>query len=613
MTLIKKFTFPLCLISMYLIAWLTQRQLLLNWDVSWCIQVSERILAGGNYLTDFFDVNLPLTHFLYSPTILLSKHFSLFIPDAFRLYFFILASFSLTLCYFLLKKFFSPEDGFFAKVTTLFLAFIFLVLPQINFGQREVFLLVLTMPYIFLLTNRLKGKSVNSAIAVLIGGLAGIGFAIKPFFCATLGLLELYYLYKKRSVLSWLRPEIIAIMVLFASYILLVDIYYPDYYRVIAPLSLRYFYDSIANNWFSTFLNSGFLFSLSAGLLYFFVSKNQKYISFYTVLLLALIGCQFSYLIQRTFWDYHVLPCFSLSILLYLALFLFNQIHKSTKDYLFLVCLITLIFCYPISFAFHSFTNGMEYKKLMQPFISYLKKQLPNQSVLFVTTAIENDMPTLFYAHEKLAARFAHFELPSIIRRMVVAHYHPASQQLLKDSQFLTQLITDDLNNQKPAYVFVDTSKYKTWLMNNDINYIDYFSRNAAFRQAWQHYHYVASIEQKYSYPDQMQFGLFLADDFQHIKTSHLWPHIIALTGHGTQRIVYYIFYGDILQLRHTYITGHISLTPEEQQFLEQQQAGLLKLTARNKAIIHALMQKAIAAQGISYYKYDIYQRQPRV
>src|SRR3990167_3346116 len=100
----KNSIFWLGFISIYLLAFLLQTQLLLNWDVSWLMLTTKKLLSGGHYGKDFFEINPPMILYLYIPPVLISKFFLISRIFALRIYIFLLTSISLLLCYPLLKK-----------------------------------------------------------------------------------------------------------------------------------------------------------------------------------------------------------------------------------------------------------------------------------------------------------------------------------------------------------------------------------------------------------------------------------------------------------------------------------------------------------------------------
>jgi hypothetical protein len=74
-------------------------------------------------------------------------------------------------------------------------------------GQREHLLIILTLPYLVLLTSRFTDRPCVTSKAFAIGLLGVLGFALKPYFLIVPVALEIYLMIKHRSLVTWLRPE----------------------------------------------------------------------------------------------------------------------------------------------------------------------------------------------------------------------------------------------------------------------------------------------------------------------------------------------------------------------------------------------------------------------
>jgi hypothetical protein len=63
--------------------------------------------------------------------------------------------------------------------------------PGFSFGQREHACVLFAMPYLAAAVMRLQGgQSLPKPLAIAVGLLAGIGFAIKPYFLAVPALAK---------------------------------------------------------------------------------------------------------------------------------------------------------------------------------------------------------------------------------------------------------------------------------------------------------------------------------------------------------------------------------------------------------------------------------------
>lgn len=373
----EKIYFLSVLTGIFLIAWHFQFNILISTDVNWTIHITQRLLEKRVYLDKFFETNFnpPMIFYLSLPPILLMKFFEINLPLALHIYIFFLASLSLLICFQLLKKIFSQNEN---KLVWLFLcalAVIFLLLPVNEFGQRDHLLLILTMPYILLISSRLQDHVISRSLATLIGLLAGLGFSIKPHFFATFLLLELYYFFKliPRSRLAWLRTESITILFILSIYTLSTIVIYQIYFEGasnIIPSMLHLYYLGMGVSSSLLVFFSFVPYCALAALFYFIQFKNDPHKTLNTVLLIVLVGSLFSYFAQRTIWYYHVLPAFSIAFLLFVSLFgrLVLDQHQLSKRSYFVISLFAVVVGY---FLFY-YINLVKIVIVLDPLVFFI-------------------------------------------------------------------------------------------------------------------------------------------------------------------------------------------------------------------------------------------------
>src|SRR5579872_5799385 len=134
------------IIAIYFLSWFVQSSLLLNSDVSWLMLAAKRMLSGGIYKDNFFEINPPMILYLYTPAVLLKKILQINTDLAIKIYFFTVASVSFLMCLFLAKKIFNEKDTLISAVFLISITVLFLFFPLFEFGQREHFLIILTLP-----------------------------------------------------------------------------------------------------------------------------------------------------------------------------------------------------------------------------------------------------------------------------------------------------------------------------------------------------------------------------------------------------------------------------------------------------------------------------------
>ena len=599
----------LIILALYAGAALLQQQMLFNWDVSWLLHVSDRLLAGGSYTRDFFELNPPLILYLYAPAALLNKLFSLPAYVGLQIYVFILATLSLYLCNASVQKIL--QDNLVKQLFLVTTTCLFLILPLYDFGQREHLVVIFTLPYFLLLSLRLEHKPVNTRFAVLIGLFASLGLAIKPFFLIAPFLIEIFYMVQSRRLFNCIRAETMTIALFLMVYLAFIAIFHFDYLSVILPFASNY-YSGIAFPWAMIFSNPLVLFCVPPIALHFILYKINPYKPLCSILLLAMLGFLFSYLIQHTPWHDHILPAYSLAVLLNVLFFgiLLEQQKLSLLTSCFLLALsawltvflstvahdiwTTLLF-YPaqfygyfaillalliyaaddhksllkvisstlviigIVFAFSSMTKAtswypyrfdltlllmillfgllvpgknaskmqstfflvfgslalalpaynsvnlyqsvMVMKKKSAPLIQFLQAHADHQSVYFFCSTILCEYPFIDYANALPAARIGDMMWVVLLEKNMGL----TAAKRASETNYMENMIAEDIMKYKPAYIFVDISPKKLYLKNPSFNYIEFFSQNPQFQVAWKPYANFATID----IPGSFQFQVY--------------------------------------------------------------------------------------------------------
>lgn len=328
----------------FLLACSMQCVMLPNSDIGWLTLASSRLLAGGTYAKDFFEINPPLILYLYFPAVILSHILSISIFTAVQFYVFTLILFSLSICFELIKNIFK-NDSSLAFIFFIALCTIFLLLPASEFGQREHLLIILALPYFLLSANEHRYPA---KFNFLIGLLAGLGFAIKPYFLISFFFVEIYLCCQKRNWREIFRSETVAIFAVGLSYLFIILTLHHDYLTAILPWVMSSYYQKFHTNLTELMFGNMALFCYFIAGFYFLMYQNNTYKRLGNVLFAAAVGFLFSYFLQRNHWYYHFLPAFSANILLSVLLFsqLVRQNAISQKQYLKLVFYsMAVIFC----------------------------------------------------------------------------------------------------------------------------------------------------------------------------------------------------------------------------------------------------------------------------
>lgn len=617
-------TFVITMISIYILAGFVAIKIPIYTDVRSLLHATERLLKGGNYATDFFETSPPMILYLYIPSVIFSKLLSIQLILTLQIFIFLLASFSLFLCYTFINKIFYSQDTELAHLFVITLAIIFLLLPLNELGQREHLLIILMMPYLFLTICRLEHMSINIYHAALIGFLAALGFAIKPYFVATFLAIEFYYMLHRRHILAWVKIETIIIISVLLVYLMLIFILHQDYIFIVVPYAIKYYYKGVSESWKNLIYYPLVVFSLIPISLYLIHYKNNRYKILSNLLLVTLISLfLFSYLLQRTSFYYHVLPMLSIAILMLVLLFgqiikqshtnkityflisllglfvfsylclyhetncgwamiilnpvpffcyfailfsillYFNQVykniykiiilslfinsiaiyfsyitahtnlslhqfsltvlilillfgivvptnHKNKIHSIFMAFLAALFFALPYYFLTNTYTTDLIRYKASEEIMNFMQTHAKHQPVYFLASSIFYIIPSIDYANAIPATRFITFwMIGGLIKEEQQTIDSKQQHKILKDKNFLIEMIAEDLEKNKPHLIFVDTNTYKYTLGYIHFEYVDDFMQNQRFRKAWQAYQYLTTLEQHLFLQPSYKFAIY--------------------------------------------------------------------------------------------------------
>lgn len=200
-----------------------------NHDAAWYLHMVERWLHGGTLYQDVVDTNPPLIIWLSAVPVAIGRWTGWPPTALFKAYVVLIAALSLVLVRARVRGAWTGRE--FALVSTA--AFLCLPFAKGDFGQREHFAVLLTLPYVLAAAafaeagpDRQAGRTCRA-----IGAAAGLGFAIKPHFFLAWIAVEMVVV-ATRGVRALRRPACIAAATVLVLYGLAVIILTPEYFRV---------------------------------------------------------------------------------------------------------------------------------------------------------------------------------------------------------------------------------------------------------------------------------------------------------------------------------------------------------------------------------------------
>ncbi|MGH7586458.1 MAG: hypothetical protein ACREMH_09450 [Gemmatimonadales bacterium] len=188
-------------------------------DQGWLLHAAGRLLDGATLGREVADVNPPLIFWLEQPVVALARAGRIHPGDAWQAAVLVSCVLATFLTLGLLRGHALLGTPARAAASFAVLLAVLVLAPLHQRGQREHLSVLLVLPWIVVGARRIEGTKPAGAWAVLAGVLAGLGFALKPFFLLPLALLELRH---RRAGIPLLRPDTLAIIAVGVAYACLV-------------------------------------------------------------------------------------------------------------------------------------------------------------------------------------------------------------------------------------------------------------------------------------------------------------------------------------------------------------------------------------------------------
>jgi len=589
--------------SLLVFAWFLQTRFLINCDVSWDLLVTKRLLAGGTYTNNFFDLNPPLIFFEYIPIVFFEKFLFVTEESALKLYVFSLALISSGLCYFFMRRIFAKQDSRFISVFSIAILSIYLILSANEFGEREQLLLIFTLPWFLAVASRLQGDTFHPLLAVGLGLFAALGFALKPYFLVPFILVEGYYVLQTRSFTACMRIEMQVIILLIALYVASIFLFYPDYVFTVIPVASHFYYAGFNSPWKKVFINAPALFCYTALLFYFFHSNKNQYRTLKSIFLIAILGFLISYFLQQTNWAYHIYPALGAALLLSILLISIDVAHA--QKIIVAAMLGASVVVFLVYYLTLHYVTGVESKLYFTPLKTFLETHAKNQPVYFITANGAATYPAASNANVQDASRWMHlFWMPGL-QKYRLKETDPGFPQQQQYESRLMNMMLEDITSKKPKFILVDVSEIKNFYAFKRFEYLPYFLQNARFKEAFKPYHRVTTLVSRIDMLDQRGKNLYVIPDKNKINLAAIKDYAVILTGSGSAKVAYFAANKNFFSLHDDPLHVNVILTPEEENLLAGQ-SGLIQRNAKNEKLLDHIITKAIY---FPFYQFDVYQR----
>lgn len=431
--------------------WVVQSFGLVNPDVAFLAWTAAKVMGPPVFGIDIYEVNPPLAFMIYSPAAFMAPLFGHVL--AIKLWITFLACLSVLV-------FWQACDRRMRLALTVTLAlFITFIFPG-QFGQREHVALLLTAPYV-------AGPCRSRGWAVLSGVMAGVGFAIKPYF-----LIALIFVFLTRRRI---RTEEWAIAATGAIYAVSLVLFFQPYLFHFMPLA-RATYWAAHLEASSTWKLTGFL--LLSAVPFALAGAPQPAARGFIA---AAFGFVIAALIQFKGFTYHFHAAWG-----FLTLFLVARMFNPRRLVAVLAAIDLLVLGYAVSeMTTGWFTRKDDGQKVMRELLPEIDR---SQSYLSFALASFPGFPTALYTKSD-------YKGIAIWPIFISAAREPtAGPELQEKARRLTLGQAIDELRRKPELVIVERQDLAGGWNRAKFDLLSWFKLDAGFRAEWDNYRYEKSI-----------------------------------------------------------------------------------------------------------------------
>jgi hypothetical protein len=395
------------------------------------------------------------------------------------------------------------------------LAFVFVtafaVMPARDFGQRDHFLVLFIVPYVFAAAVRAEDLPLPAWLGWLTGSLALLGIVLKPHQILVPIAVESALLAMRKAGASkpslprhLLRPEILAMFSSGIIFLIALHNFAPFYFSVVTPLA-RDTYWAYGKLTLPQLLGESIQLHLLAildfALLITLGWRNVPAIT--RVLLVAGSASTLAFYLQSTGWYYQQLPALSFfSLALAFLILQFNRqrnLRIPPWSPTAAATLTLLALALTTHFMGYPFTAERSFP-LDTPDPSFFAGLPPGTPVMTISPTIDDTIMPIFKYRLTLGQRYPAFlMLPAILRSedphgKHLRHTIPPAR-LAELDRIQHEDMREDLLRWQPQLLLIercqDPAVHCQVLEDRHDDLLAFFLRDPAFAQLFTHYHFV--------------------------------------------------------------------------------------------------------------------------
>lgn len=477
----------------------------INHDVGAILDVSGRWIAGQKLYVDVIDENLPFVFVLHALPVLCAKYLPGDVPSWFIAWVVSGIIVSFFACRRLIHLVPSADHALTEALLPPVLLFVFAVLPNEHFGQREHILFVMAAPYLVVSMGRAEGTAPTLRAGIAVGLVAGIGFAMKPHFLAIPLAVELFLMLRRGVRVTFADPIPWAIGLVAVAHLVLMYTVFWEFGVKVMPLAVESYTPIGDQSWkevlFSNVLGPTLIALIIFGAFATLLTRTPAA----RALVAFGFGAALSAILQAKGWPYHVLPALSATVLL--AALTVSQtvdrylpISKSAHRLPVVVISATFLVLLYFQAALYTppFYKQRQYEGSIPGILRHIVEQnAPNRTIMILSPAIWPLWPMINYVPARLTMRY----LTMWVLQGVYATcddfpaLYNAPEVMSDTEKNFFDAISEDFARGKPDLLIADQIPGMPRCQGKVFDYVEYFQQNPTFAETFKDYEHLMDYD----------------------------------------------------------------------------------------------------------------------
>ncbi|MFH5924442.1 hypothetical protein [Roseomonas xinghualingensis] len=474
----------------------------LNHDVAAVLNFTQRWVAGQRLYSELIDVNPPLIFLFNLPAAWLAEYTPLDGVHALLLWLLALC----TLSWWMVEQLREGlPEGPVERAALTALVPLAMVLPGYDFGQREVLMGTIAIPYAFLAARRMLGLPTGRWLLFGVTVLAALGFALKPHFLAVPLLVEGAVLLRRgwaRLRISLADPVPWTMAGIWLLYLVSIPIFFPDFFGHVLPLVWDYYVDLGGLSAFRVLLTEDMGEATLLLLMVSAVCLVGRFGPLVLALWAAMGGAFLSAWVQHKGWTYHAAPIYMLGGLtagLIVARWLDRALPQGrvqTAAPALSAAMAAALCLLMVRGGEAPFREINFERDKGGRLTTWLKQHAYGERLLILTPDIWPIYPALNYANSQSTLRFMNLWLLQGVNQRCPENGERYREpwEMSRAEFFVYRTVAEDFAAAPPSAVLVTRHVGIPWC-GKEFDFIEYFNRHPLFAEAFRNYRQQGEIE----------------------------------------------------------------------------------------------------------------------